>query len=128
MDGNILNAFATLSLVVVALGVFLFILKKTALAKTAKEQILDMKVLSKMQLNPKNHLYVVQAGDKRLLLGVSETGITSLSELSNVSSVAENVSVPAFSSPKIVTSKPKTIDNSLSFKSFLKSTFSVGAN
>lgn len=128
MDGNILNAFATLSLVVVALGVLLFILKKTALTKSAKEQIFDMKVLSKMQLNPKNHLYIVQAGEKRLLIGVSETGITPLSELSDVTTGAEINLNQAFSAPNKTTTKTKATDNSLSFKSFLKSTFSVGAN
>ena len=128
MDGNILNAFATLSLVVVALGVLLFILKKTALSKNTKEQIFDMKVLSKMQLNPKNHLYIVQAGEKRLLIGVSETGITPLSELSDVTTGAELNLNQAFSAiPKTIT-KTNATDNSLSFKSFLKSTFSVGAN
>lgn len=128
MDGNILNAFATLSLVVVALGALLLVVKKTTLNKASKDQILDMKILSKMQLNPKNHLYVVQAGDKRLLLGVSESGIRSLSELSDVISsptiVNKTMPIQQATNPKSIISN----DESLSFKSFLKSTFSVKAS
>jgi flagellar biogenesis protein FliO len=56
MDGEILKAFSTLSLVVVALGVLLYIVKRFVNTKTAKEQLLDMKILSRMQLNPKKPL------------------------------------------------------------------------
>ncbi|MBX3044529.1 MAG: flagellar biosynthetic protein FliO [Candidatus Kapabacteria bacterium] len=124
MDGNILNAFATLSLVVVALGVLLFIVRKFVNGKNQKDQILDMKIISKMQLNPKNQLYVVQAGNKKLLLGVSESGIRNLTDLG-----IEDIPKVNTVEPKPVnhTSKVDVASDNLSFTTFLKSTF-VRAN
>jgi flagellar biosynthetic protein FliO len=124
MDGSILNAFGTLSIVVVALGALLYLVKKTAQKKISNGQLLDMKILSRMNLNAKNHLYIVQAGDKKLLLGVSESGIRNLTELNDNISSNENY----VNDLKKMDSKSNLINNddSLSFRSFIKSTFSVG--
>lgn len=127
MDGSILNAFATLSTVVAALGVLLYIVKRAVKIKNSKDQILDMKVLSRMPLNQKNQLYIVQAGNKKLLLGVSDTGIRNLSEIDDEIpyEIPKNTPPPKQTVSKV--KEPEAIDN-LSFRSFLKSTFSTANN
>lgn len=125
MDGYILNAFFTLAVVVAAFGAMLFILKKTQLSKKSKDSDIEMKIISKMALNQKNQLYIVQIADKKLLLGVSDSGIRNLSQLSfaNNTDIPQNVST--VSTSKNVNDYE---DDSLSFKSFVKSTFKIRAN
>ncbi|GAB1371701.1 hypothetical protein MASR1M45_17630 [Candidatus Kapaibacterium sp.] len=125
MDGYILNAFFTLAVVVAAFGALLFILKKTQLSKKSKDSDIEMKIISKMALNQKNQLYIVQIADKKLLLGVSDSGIRNLSQLSfaNNTDIPQNVST--LSTSKNVNDYE---DDSLSFKSFVKSTFKIRAN
>ncbi|MFA5512856.1 MAG: flagellar biosynthetic protein FliO [Candidatus Kapaibacterium sp.] len=122
MDSYIINAFGTLSIVVIALAGLLFLLKKTAGSKFAKNQIADMKVLSKLSLNPKNHLFIVQAEGKKLLLGVSESGIRTLSELGN-GIEEKKYNKDTESEQEYSHDKIKSVEN-LSFSSFIKSTFS----
>jgi flagellar biosynthetic protein FliO len=122
MDGNIINAFLTLSTIVVAIGILMYILKKTSKNKSIKDELIEMKVLSKMALNQKNQVYIVQVGNKRLVLGVSDSGIRNLSELS----FANNTETQDI--PNHIISKKLVNDDSLSFKSFLKSAFTSQAN
>ncbi len=121
MDSSILNAFFTLLLIVALIGFLTFILKKTTKNKNFKDEFTEMKVLSKMALNQKNHLYIVQIANKRLLLGVSENNINTLSEF-DINHSNEKIEL------KLNQNKKITLEESLSFKSFLKSTFSNQKN
>lgn len=124
MDGNVISAFLTMSIIVAILGGMLYFLKKTALKKNIKDHSIDMKILSRMSLNAKNHLFVVQAGEKRLLLGVSETGIRNLTEIDSENKIAPSINIPEIKQHNSL----KNNNKNLSFTSFLKSTFSVVKN
>ena len=81
-DATIIKTFLTLSSVVALLAVILFVIKKYS--KKNKENIntLDLKVISRTTLQPKTHVYIVKAGLKTLLLGVSDHNISTLADLS----------------------------------------------
>lgn len=79
---SMLNAFATLALSVAAIGGIMFLLKKfTKRVRTKSNDGIELKIISKTSLQPKNHLFVVKAADKTLLLGVSEKNISLISDL-----------------------------------------------
>lgn len=123
MDGNIINSFLMLLFVVAVIGVAMHLLKKTSKKSMLLDESLEMKILSKLALNQKNQLYIVQVGDKRLLLGVSENGVRSLSEISDDNKLEINKL-----SSDINLSNSKISDDNLSFKAFLKSTFKSQSN
>ncbi len=127
-DGNILRAFATLGLIVSLFGVLLWMIKKYT-GKTRKNASgIEMEILSKISLQPKNQLFVVKAGTKTLLLGVSEKSITSLADLSenlppkenfdNVLKQTQQNKLPIGNKVDAIT------ENDLSFRKFLMSTLS----
>lgn len=127
-DGNILRAFTTLGIIVSLFGVLLWIIKKYT-GKTRKNSSgIEMEIISKITLQPKNQLFVVKAGSKTLLLGVSEKNISSLADLSesvpekpNFDTVLKQTQqnkIPAKSNVDNIT------ENDLSFRKFLMSTLS----
>ena len=80
-DEPLLKSFLSLCSVVAVLAVALFFVKKYAKKARIKHNGMDLSVLSRTSLQPKSHLYIVQAGAKTLLLGVSDHSITTLSDL-----------------------------------------------
>ncbi len=126
-DGNILRAFATLGLLVSLFGVLFWLIKKYTAKSKKKSSGISLEILSRMALQPKNQLFVIKAGDKTLLLGVSEKSINTLADLSsNVPSTQTFDNVLMQTQNKNTNSNQiQNIDeNSLSFKSFLMSTLS----
>lgn len=127
MDGTMLKSFLILfASVAVVIGV-LFVLKRISKRFTqGGENSVNLKVLSKLSLAPKNHIYVVEADGQKLLLGVTEKSINMLSELTPPAQKQSSFSHinKQSSKPNINTDK-KSQNNDLSFFSFLKS--SVGA-
>jgi flagellar biogenesis protein FliO len=128
-DNSILKAFFSLILLVGVLGLLLFILKKFTI-KTRKNRLnqLELNIISHLTLLPKVHLFVVKAASKTLLLGVSDKNINALSELSDEGNYHLDTTQKAFnalstdvslSKQGLGKSKP---DDSLSFRSFLRST------
>ncbi len=81
MDTNILQSFGIMLLAVCILAMVLFILKKISKRQNDKNFGFDLNVISKISLQPKNHLFVVKAANKILVLGVSDNNISILTEL-----------------------------------------------
>ena len=114
------------------LGITLILIKKYALkSKKNKSQGFDLNVISRLSLHQKNHLFVVKAGQKTLLLGATDHNINILSDLSEVRTKPELSSTfPSVNADRALTQpEQKQIINkkqadALSFKSFLRSTLS----
>ena len=127
-DGNILRAFATLGIIVSLFGVLLWLIKKYT-GKTRKNTSgIDMEIISKITLQPKNQLFVVKAGTKTLLLGVSEKNITSLADLSESVPEKHNFDTVLKQTQQNKLPVGNKVDpiteNDLSFRKFLMSTLS----
>jgi flagellar biosynthetic protein FliO len=126
----IFKAVGTLILsFVVIIGIYLLIRKYAGKMNSVKAGSDNMEILAKMSLPPKSYLYVVRAGNKKLLLGVTEKSIATLAELDNENTViSENENVPeTFANVDIQNIVPK-VDNKqyekeLGFSSFVKSIF-----
>lgn len=129
MDGSILKSFAILFASVGIVFVVLMLLKRFSKRFTAQNNAVQMKILSKLALNAKSHLYVIEADGKTLLLGVTEKSISTLSELSDSQRVSSfNTARPKPKQKTNPEASDETISNQrdLSFVGFLKS--SVGMN
>ncbi|MDR0927910.1 MAG: flagellar biosynthetic protein FliO [Ignavibacteria bacterium] len=130
MDANILQSFGVLILAVgVIAGVMVLIKKITAQRLEAKTTI-NLNVISKITLQPKNHLFVVKVAEKLLVLGVTDNNINILTELDPDDSIVSQVANPktqATAAAAIlnkVAAAPKRADNTttnLSFMNFVKS-------
>lgn len=128
MDGSILKSFAILLASVGIVFLVLVALKRVSKRFSQSGNSVELKVLSKLALQPKNHLYIVEADGKTLLLGVSEKSINTLAELSD----SQRISSFSTTKPKSKKAFPDMLDtvptleknDDLSFMSFLKS--SVG--
>ncbi len=137
MDPNVLNAFLTLSFIVVGLTVVLIIVKRYAAANTAKGDGPDIRVLHRLALQPKKSLCVVLVVDRILVLGLSDDSITTLAEISDQESVQRLMREPAhalsatgaaalakklhFISPSAAQRNATTREPELSFAAFVKS-------
>ncbi len=129
MDGTMLKSFLILfASVAVVIGV-LFVLKRISKRFTqGGENSVNLKVLSKLSLAPKNHIYVVEADGKKLLLGVSEKSINTLAELSSPAQKASSFAQHQKINQKPSNSNENSSSNKdLSFFSFLKSSVGVKA-
>ena len=80
-EEGMMKAFLTLGICVLFLGGILLIVKKYAKKTKKLKNGFDLEVISRTSLNQKNHLYVVKAGEKTLLIGVSDHNINTLSDL-----------------------------------------------
>jgi flagellar biogenesis protein FliO len=81
MDATLLRAFFTLICCVAGLGALLFFVKKYVGRSKQKLQSLNLEIISRVSLQQKNHLYVVRAGTKTLLIGVSDHSVSTLADL-----------------------------------------------
>lgn len=111
---------------VVVLAAIFFMLKKFAAKRNENKASINLNVISKISLQPKNHLFVVKVGDKILVLGVSENNINILTELEpNFADNMQNKSQETIKNEVIsklaATNMPQTAD--LSFLNFIKSSF-----
>ncbi len=134
IDGLVLKAFGTLLAAVGAIALILFFLKKYAAGHKSGVNGPGLKVVGKLSLQPKNQIFIVEAGSRTLLIGVSEKGITLLAdltkdrqrraELENLADEAARKIMSAGANPK----SEKELRDALSFKSFLKSAFTGSKN
>ena len=144
-DGSILKAFLTLGMIVAALGVTLFFVKKYVKKNKKVSGTDNLEIVSRISLQPKTHLFIVNVGDKKLLLGATDHSVNTLADLtSEGSSGTDEVDVEKalqrlgrqakskMNKPvnKVVSKMVPAIDDndSLSFTSFLKSTFKKQVN
>ncbi|MGB9701939.1 MAG: flagellar biosynthetic protein FliO [Candidatus Kapaibacteriota bacterium] len=133
MDGTLLNAFILLSLCIVAIFLLSLYLKKYSQNKAQQLGAFESKVLSKIPLSRNSSLFVVKVGERSFLIGSSDKTISLISELTSNNNY--NVTKSEFPNPsylpqkqtkKNLSNEPITSNDNLSFKSFLKSTFSRG--
>ncbi len=130
MEGTMLQSLLTLVAGVGIIGLMFYLLKKYTLKAQNSSEKMNLKVISKLPLQPKSSLFVVEAGDKKLLIGVSEKNINLISDLTD----EEDDKLPASKElvKKNITEKIKKSDletpEALSFTSFLKSTISKNKN
>lgn len=116
-ENAIIETFLTLLAAVAVLGIILYFVKKYGNKINSDSNQIELKILAKMPIPPKNNLYVVRAGNKTLLIGASDKSISTLSELEDNSSNKKIKSTPKIDSKSI----DSPIDD-LSFANFLKST------
>ena len=135
MDTNILQTFIVLIVAVGIIATIMFLVKKISMKRLEHRDSVNLNVISKITLQPKNHLFVVKVANKLLVLGVTDTSINILTELENDSETTTDKTNAASKTDQLYTDtilkevisegiKNKTItDNTdLSFKNFIKST------
>ena len=133
MDANIIQSFIILFVAVLILAGFLFLIKKNANKRSQNKIGINMKVISKISLQAKHHIFVVKVAEKVLVVGVSENNMNVLTELDPefVKSIEnksqEKIKNEVFS--KINTSKnteKNDAEMDLSFLNFIKSSLKLG--
>jgi flagellar biogenesis protein FliO len=145
-DGNILNGFLTMGLIVLALGFILMMVKKYAKKSGKFSGGMNFNIVSKISLQPKTHIFVIEVAGRKLLIGTTEHNISALADLTDSggeSSFDDNLNT-AFAgiktqaqaaklkiknkTPQTIALPPEINEDSLSFGSFLKSTFKKQVN
>lgn len=122
-DSEILKSFATLLLTVGGLAFLLYLFKRFNQKKNGGDKAEEMKVLSKISLQPKVNLYIVKVGARKLLVGASEKSVTLLGNLNSPEAKTTVKETPDINLPNNMQPTDKPIDDKLSFKSFLLSGF-----
>ncbi len=117
-DQPIVNTFLILILSVVIIGGMLYALKKYVEKNKNMSNSAHIKIISKQPISAKSSLFVIEAEERRFLIGVAEKNITLISELNSAEEKQNNNSYQKPPSGKA----DDTSD--LSFKNFLKSTIS----
>jgi flagellar biogenesis protein FliO len=127
MGNEIYTTFMMLLLIVGVLGVVLFFVKK--FAKKAQKKIsggVELQVVSRIALQQKSHLCIVKADKRLLLIGVTDNNISILSDLTDDPKAKNFAKTTAGDLAKLQgenTPIKESLENDLSFKSFLKQAF-----
>lgn len=134
MDGNVLQTFVVLISAVGIIAGIMLLVKKISMKRMENRATINLSVISKITLQPKNHLFVVKAANKILILGVTDNSINILTELdpqsdesgssdkinlNNADDLLKNV-VSSVSNTNI-----KELNNDLSFVNFIKSSLKL---
>lgn len=80
-DSPLFGSAVVMLLFIVVMGVLLLIVKKLAKNTKFNANTVPIKILSKLTIQPRVSLYVIQAGNKKVLIGVSDKSISALSDL-----------------------------------------------
>ncbi len=83
MDASIVSTFLTLSAVVSLFGLVLFFLKRYLKNNPRSGRGGFLQVLGRASLQPKTHIFLVRAGSRTLLVGVSDGSISTLADLTD---------------------------------------------
>jgi flagellar biogenesis protein FliO len=146
IDGAVVQTFGTLMVLSLLLGLGILFLKKFTKKSKQKSNALDIQIISKISIQPKTSIIVVKAGMKTLLIGTTDHNISILADLTedvkymqnnsnrksspsrigNYDPVAENQNLVSADDVRraLLTNKNQPAEPSLSFGSFLKTTFS----
>ncbi len=130
IDETLMKSFFILIACVAGIGGLFYFLKKISRKTRASSGLIGMEVLSRLSLMPKNQLFIVKAGKKTLLIGVSEKNITTLADLTEdvaqgfPSTDSLRKTNQSLAKKKIPSGLDNITSDSLTFSSFLKSTFS----
>ena len=142
MDMNILQTFIVLILAVGVIAGIMILVKKISVKRMEQRTTINLNVISKITLQPKNHLFVVRAANKLLVLGVTDSSINILTELgteeehSKESSSSSQLDTNELLNKIIKPTNSNIVNNSnkkevsnllndLSFKNFLKSSLKI---
>ena len=135
MDSNMIQTFVVLLAAVGIIVVIMLLIKKITMKRMENRATVNLNVITKITLQPKNHLFVVRAANKLLVLGVTDNSINILTELEpdfekTITDKPNDPNVTDVILNKVINSKLKPdpiINNAdLSFKNFIKS--SIGLN
>lgn len=83
------------------------------------------KIISKLPLNSKSQLFIIQIGNRYLLIGASENNVSAIADLTKVINFENNSLMQA---NQVGFTPPSSQSNSLSFKEFIKETFKKSKN
>jgi len=132
MDSNIFQTFIVLIAAVGVIATIMILIKKISMKRMENRDTINLNVISKITLQPKNHLFVVKAANKLLVLGVTDNSINILTELepdsekiiSNQSNSNDEILKQIVDSG--ITNKPINNVQDISFKKFIKSSIGFG--
>lgn len=82
IENPMLETFAILAAAVALLGIVLFLVKRYVAKVNNGTGVEQIKVISKVNLMPKNQIFIIEVNNKKLLIGVSEKNINLLKDLS----------------------------------------------
>ncbi len=125
-ESALLKSFLSLVLLVAVLGIILLLIKRIAKKTKQKKQNSELSILSRMSLSPKAHLYIVQAENKKLLLGVTDHHVSLVHDYSKPNQIHDLINTDdstAITKEMLKQNPVKTDDQSLSFGNFLKTAF-----
>ena len=133
MDANILQTFVVLILAVGVIAGIMLLVKKISNKRMEQRSTINLNVISKITLQPKNHLFVVRAANKLLVLGVTDTSINILTEINADDENSDPANTPQLDTTELLqkvikkqgTSNVSELQNDLSFMNFLKSSFKI---
>ncbi len=131
MDDTMIKAFFTLGIAVAVIALVLYFVKRLVIKKNINSGGVELKVLSRISLQPKTHLYLVKADEKTLLIGATDHNINLISDLSEdptfhgAISLEDNKSLRKDLVKQMQTDEKAKmeIEQNLSFSAFLKSAF-----
>lgn len=90
MEWIVVKTFLSLAAVIGLMIGVVFVMKKYMYGgKSSSANIVDMKVIGTMMLQPKRTVSVLKVMDKVLIIGVTEAGMETLGEISDRESVQE---------------------------------------
>ena len=132
MNTNILQTFIVLITAVGVIVAIMLLVKKISMKRTENRATINLNVISKITLQPKNHLFVVKAANKLLVLGVTDNSINILTEIeSDLEKTITDKENPDMADTIIkqvinssIKNKPITNDD-ISFKNFIKSSIGL---
>jgi len=130
MDANILQTFSVLILAVGMIAGIMFLLKKLNMKRMENRATINLNVISKISLQPKNHLFIVKVADKLLVLGVSDSNINILTELDasfeqTVGTKSKQELTEEILKEAAKSTSGQTVNTDLSFANFLKSSLKL---
>lgn len=122
IDPSLLKAFITMIAAVGGLSLLLFILKRKARNSIVNtdSSLQTLSIESRVHITPKNQVVVINYGDKKYVLGISEQSVNLIADVTEKPVRHQVENSTTFSSD----SKPYTTDtssNDVSFAAFLKS-------
>lgn len=126
-----IKAFFTLGIAVAVIAMVLYLVKRIVIKKNITTNGVELKVLSRISLQPKTHLFLVKADEKTLLIGATDHNVNLISDLTedptfnDTISLEDNRTLRHDLAKQMQTEEKAILDleQNLSFSAFLKSAF-----
>ncbi len=122
IDPSLLKAFITMIAAVAGLSLLLFFLKKKARNSTVNSDssLQTLSIESRVNVSPKSQVVVINYGDKKFVLGITEQSINLIADVTEKPSRVHFENSTAFPSDS-KSHHSDTSSNDVSFAAFLKS-------